>query len=124
MAKRLMIAVVGAGIGALAGLLIDFLGAGTPAVIAGAAAGAVIPQFVLGAPGSDYLPRNFANPVLAAGPPPSRVDSGGISECRSARPAVRKWKEVSVPSVELESAPRRPGPAHPVQPAAGRLHGR
>jgi hypothetical protein len=51
MAKRLMIAVVGAGIGSLAGLLIDYLGAGNVAVIAGAAAGAVIPQFVLGAPG-------------------------------------------------------------------------
>jgi hypothetical protein len=51
MAKRLMIAVVGAGIGALAGLLIAYLGAGNSAVIAGAAAGAVIPQFVLGAPG-------------------------------------------------------------------------
>ena len=51
MAKRLMVAVVGAGIGALAGLLIDFLGAGTPAIIIGAAAGALIPQFVLGAPG-------------------------------------------------------------------------
>ncbi len=41
----------GAGIGALAGLLIDYLGAGTPALWAGAAAGALIPQFVLGAPG-------------------------------------------------------------------------
>ena len=51
MAKRLMIAVVGAGIGALAGLLIDYLGAGTPALWAGAAAGALIPQFVLGPPG-------------------------------------------------------------------------
>jgi hypothetical protein len=51
MAKRIMIAVVGAGIGALAGLLIDYLGAGTPALFAGAAAGAVIPQFVLGSPG-------------------------------------------------------------------------
>ena len=51
MAKRLMIAVVGAGIGALAGLLIDYLGAGNIAVLVGAAAGAVIPQFVLGAPG-------------------------------------------------------------------------
>ena len=51
MAKRLMMAVVGAGIGALAGLLIDFLGAGTPALWAGAAAGALIPQFVLGPPG-------------------------------------------------------------------------
>ena len=51
MAKRLMMAVVGAGIGALAGLLIDYLGAGTPALWAGAAAGALIPQFVLGPPG-------------------------------------------------------------------------
>lgn len=51
MAKRLMLAFVGAGIGALAGLLIDYLGAGTPAVLAGAAAGAVLPQFVLGPPG-------------------------------------------------------------------------
>jgi hypothetical protein len=51
MGKRLMIAVVGAGIGALAGLLADYLGAGTPALWAGAAAGALIPQFVLGAPG-------------------------------------------------------------------------
>lgn len=46
-----MIAVVGAGLGALAGLLIDYLGAGTPALFVAAAAGAVIPQFVLGAPG-------------------------------------------------------------------------
>ena len=51
MAKRLMMAVVGAGIGALAGLLIDYLGAGTAALWAGAAAGALIPQFVLGRPG-------------------------------------------------------------------------
>ena len=51
MAKRLMIAVVGAGIGALAGLLIDYLGAGTPGLVAGAVAGALIPQFVLGPPG-------------------------------------------------------------------------
>lgn len=51
MAKRMMVAVVGAGIGALAGLIIDYLGAGTPALWAGAAAGALIPQFVLGPPG-------------------------------------------------------------------------
>ncbi len=51
MPKRLMVALVGAGIGALVGLLIDYLGAGTPAIIFAAAAGAVIPQFVLGAPG-------------------------------------------------------------------------
>ena len=51
MAKRLMIAVVGAGIGVLAGLLVDSMGAGTPALVVGAVAGALIPQFVLGPPG-------------------------------------------------------------------------
>ena len=51
MAKRFMLAVVGAGIGALCGLIVDYLGMGTPALWAGAAAGAVIPQFVLGPPG-------------------------------------------------------------------------
>lgn len=51
MAKRLMLAVVGAGIGSLAGLLISFLGAGNLALIAGAIAGAVIPLVVLGPPG-------------------------------------------------------------------------
>ena len=51
MAKRIMIAVVGAGVGVLAGLLVDYLGAGTAALWVGAAAGALIPQFVLGPPG-------------------------------------------------------------------------
>ena len=51
MGKRVMLAVVGAGIGALCGLIVDYFGAGTPALWAGAAAGAVIPQFVLGPPG-------------------------------------------------------------------------
>jgi len=51
MAKRIMIAVVGAGIGSLVGLLISFLGAGNPALIAGGVAGAVIPLLVLGPPG-------------------------------------------------------------------------
>ena len=51
MAKRLMVAVVGAGIGYLAGLLVSFLGAGNSALIVGAAAGAVIPLLVLGPPG-------------------------------------------------------------------------
>ena len=37
--------------GVLAGLLIDYLGVGTPALWAGAAAGALIPQFMLGPPG-------------------------------------------------------------------------
>lgn len=46
-----MLAVVGAGIGALAGLFADFLGAGNIAIIGGAAVGAIVPQFVLGAPG-------------------------------------------------------------------------
>lgn len=49
--KRLMLAVVGAGIGSLAGLLISFLGAGNPALIGGAVAGAIIPLVVLGPPG-------------------------------------------------------------------------
>jgi hypothetical protein len=43
MGKRLMVAVVGAGIGSLAGLLISFLGGGNLALIIGAAAGAVVP---------------------------------------------------------------------------------
>ena len=51
MGKRIMIAVVGAGIGSLAGLLISFLGAGNIALVACAAAGAVIPLIWLGAPG-------------------------------------------------------------------------
>jgi hypothetical protein len=51
MAKRIMIAVVGAGIGSLAGLLIDVLGVGNPALIIGAVAGALIPLLVLGPPG-------------------------------------------------------------------------
>ena len=51
MAKRIMVAVVGAGIGSLAGLLISFLGAGNSALVVGAAVGAVIPLLVLGRPG-------------------------------------------------------------------------
>ena len=51
MAKRLMIAVVGAGIGSLAGLLISFLGAGNSALIIGAVVGALAPLIVLGPPG-------------------------------------------------------------------------
>jgi hypothetical protein len=49
--KRLMLAIVGAGIGSLAGLLISFLGAGNGALIAGALAGAVVPLLVMGPPG-------------------------------------------------------------------------
>ena len=51
MGKRVMLAVVGAGIGSLAGLLASFLGAGNPALIAGAALGAVVPLLWLGRPG-------------------------------------------------------------------------
>jgi hypothetical protein len=51
MGKRIMLAVVGAGIGSLAGLLISFLGAGNTALIAGAIIGAVIPLVFLGRPG-------------------------------------------------------------------------
>ena len=51
MGKRIMLSVVGAGIGSLAGLLVAFLGAGSGALIAGGAIGAILPQFVLGAPG-------------------------------------------------------------------------
>jgi len=51
MGKRIMIAVVGAGAGSLAGLLVSFLGAGNAALIAGAVLGAVVPLLVMGAPG-------------------------------------------------------------------------
>jgi hypothetical protein len=51
MAKRIMVAVIGAGMGSLLGLLVDFMGAGNPALIVGAVAGAVIPLLVLGSPG-------------------------------------------------------------------------
>ncbi|MDE3165056.1 MAG: hypothetical protein KGN36_04555 [Acidobacteriota bacterium] len=51
MGKRIMVAIIGAGIGSLAGLLADFLGAGGAALIAGGALGAILPQFLLGAPG-------------------------------------------------------------------------
>jgi hypothetical protein len=50
--KRVMVAVVGAGIGSLAGLLLSFLMHDwTPALWIGAVAGAVIPLLVLGPPG-------------------------------------------------------------------------
>lgn len=51
MAKRLMIVVVGAGIGSLVGLLAAFLGAGNLALIGGGVVGAIVPLLVLGAPG-------------------------------------------------------------------------
>jgi hypothetical protein len=51
MAKRLMVMVIGAGMGSLAGLFFSVLGGGNAALIAGAAAGAVLPLLVLGSPG-------------------------------------------------------------------------
>jgi len=48
--KRIMLCVVGAGIGSLAGLLISYLGAGNTALFAGAAIGAVVPLLVMGKP--------------------------------------------------------------------------
>lgn len=51
MAKRVMVAVVGAGLGSLAGLLISFLGAGNAALWIGALVGAAVPLAVLGPPG-------------------------------------------------------------------------
>lgn len=51
MGKRIMVAVVGAGIGALVGLLFAAIGAGNRALIIGAAIGAILPLLVLGPPG-------------------------------------------------------------------------
>ena len=51
MSKRLMIAVVGAGIGSLAGLLVSFLGGGNLALVLGAVVGAIVPLAVMGSPG-------------------------------------------------------------------------
>ena len=51
MGKRIMLAVVGAGLGSLVGLLVSFLGAGNPALIIGGIVGAVIPFLILGPPG-------------------------------------------------------------------------
>jgi len=48
--KRIMVTVVGAGIGSLAGLLISFLGGGNAALIACAVVGAVAPLLILGKP--------------------------------------------------------------------------
>ena len=51
MAKRLMLAVVGAGLGALLGLLFSAMGIGNAALFVGALVGAVVPLAVLGRPG-------------------------------------------------------------------------
>ena len=50
MAKRIAFAVVGAGLGALIGVFIDFMGAGHWAIVACSAAGAAAPA-VMGRPG-------------------------------------------------------------------------
>ncbi len=46
-----MAVVVGAGMGALAGLLLSFVGLGNKGIFAGAILGGVIPLLVLGRPG-------------------------------------------------------------------------
>jgi hypothetical protein len=51
MGKRIMVAVVGAGIGSLVGLFVASLGMGTLALPGGAALGAILPLLVLGKPG-------------------------------------------------------------------------
>jgi hypothetical protein len=51
MAKRLMLVIVGAGMGSLAGLVVSFLGAGNVGLVAGAIVGAILPLVVLGKPG-------------------------------------------------------------------------
>jgi len=50
MGKRIMLVVVGAGIGSLVGLLVSFLGAGNWALIGGAVLGGAIPPLILGPP--------------------------------------------------------------------------
>jgi uncharacterized membrane protein YeaQ/YmgE (transglycosylase-associated protein family) len=50
MAKRIMISLVGAGIGSLIGLLASFLGAGNVALVLGAVIGAIVPLFLMGSP--------------------------------------------------------------------------
>ena len=51
MAKRLLVMIVGAGMGSLAGLLVAALGVGNFGLIAGAVIGAVLPLLILGSPG-------------------------------------------------------------------------
>ena len=51
MAKRVMVVLVGAGMGSLAGLLVAFLGLGNAAILVGAVVGGVLPLVFLGAPG-------------------------------------------------------------------------
>ncbi len=49
--KRLMVAIIGAGMGSLVGLLADYLGGGNLALILCAIAGAIVPVILLGRPG-------------------------------------------------------------------------
>jgi hypothetical protein len=51
MAKRVMVVVIGVGIGSLLGLLASFMGAGNVALIVGAVAGGIIPLALAGKPG-------------------------------------------------------------------------
>jgi hypothetical protein len=51
LAKRIMIAIVGAGMGGLVGLLIGFLGLGNTGLFVGAIIGAIVPLVFLGQPG-------------------------------------------------------------------------
>jgi hypothetical protein len=51
MSKRIMVAVAGAGAGAMVGLLASFLGAGNLALVAGAVIGAILRLVFLGSPG-------------------------------------------------------------------------
>ena len=46
-----MLALIGAGMGALVGLLIDYMGGGNLALIVCAFAGAILPFVLLGSPG-------------------------------------------------------------------------
>jgi hypothetical protein len=49
--KRLAVMVVGAGVGSLAGLLIEVFGGGNLGLFLGAGVGAVLPLLILGPPG-------------------------------------------------------------------------
>ena len=51
MGKRIMVAVVGAGLGSLVGVLAKWFGAGNEALVGAAVVGAVLPLAVLGRPG-------------------------------------------------------------------------
>jgi hypothetical protein len=50
-AKRIILIVIGAGMGALAGLVLSFIGLGNKGLFIGAIVGGLIPPIVLGRPG-------------------------------------------------------------------------